>query len=484
MGSTTTSTPLRARYQEWQSQWSGLRPKVALPLLFCFFLLDVSFRSTWSKGVSSNLQSQVQHINNTWFHSLEDDLLLKDFYPPLPPADDDEYIAICMSNRNGHLDLPEFLTHHYYHMGIRKFYIMDDGSDPPLSQLVANYGIPPSSLVFQRISEDDKIIGPLPQLMMYDYCHRLFGMNHEWLGFLDVDEFLEMTDPDLTLKSYLKEAARNETIGAVAANWQVHVADGQLKRQPSNRKAYKNCLADPDLNPVRVVVEEEDDGIDDGVDEVYEGDTDESNVEGGDEATKEETAGSVDEVVKEAAGGETAEGVDAVVNKAAGGKKAGGVAEIVDKATNKTVKADHTVRRRQDEDVEADNKSNGEEDDKSNVEADEESEQGDRLEENKLVRSFVRTSAYQRALAGHTFATKGGTITVDERGQMVSTLERKGELTRNIWTVHHYALKSKEEYEASMLMGHINGVEKDWGYWDWLEFAAHVECSSLVSYVP
>ncbi len=62
-------------------------------------------------------------------------------------SSEDKYVAMRMAVKDQDLDLPEFFIHHYHHVGIRRFYIMDDGSDPPLSS-ITNYGVPNSVLTF------------------------------------------------------------------------------------------------------------------------------------------------------------------------------------------------------------------------------------------------------------------------------------------------------------------------------------------------
>lgn len=71
-------------------------------------------------------------------------------YPPLPPGDEEEYMSICIAVKNQHLDLLEWFPHYYYHHGIRRFYVMDDGSQPPIS-ILPDYGIPRSAITFTYI---------------------------------------------------------------------------------------------------------------------------------------------------------------------------------------------------------------------------------------------------------------------------------------------------------------------------------------------
>lgn len=63
-------------------------------------------------------------------------------------GDHDEYLAVCLFVRDQAQDMVEFFQHHYYEMGIRRFYVMDDGSDPPMSHYMDRFGIPEEAVDF------------------------------------------------------------------------------------------------------------------------------------------------------------------------------------------------------------------------------------------------------------------------------------------------------------------------------------------------
>ena len=171
-------------------------------------------------------------------------------YPPLPPPDEDEHIAICMAVKDQGPLLAEFLTHHFHHHGIRRFYIHDDGSDPPLSTLT--YPIPSTHLTFIRHpptpassatfprskskkrdsdkDDDDAETRPNIQESYYTNCIDRFGHKHTWMGFLDTDEFVEMVSREYTLLSWLKSWEGNGTVGALAVEWIVHTSAGYVER--------------------------------------------------------------------------------------------------------------------------------------------------------------------------------------------------------------------------------------------------------------
>ncbi|CAG8976090.1 hypothetical protein HYALB_00002368 [Hymenoscyphus albidus] len=118
--------------------------------------------------------------------------------------EDYNYIAICAALKDVPLDLPEWLIHHYNHLQIRNFYIMDGGSDPPLSTIpTVDLGIPPASVHFQF--QDQSTRGENEQLLIYQRCLQNWGKRHKWMIFLDGDEFLELTAGNETLLEFLKE---------------------------------------------------------------------------------------------------------------------------------------------------------------------------------------------------------------------------------------------------------------------------------------
>ena len=72
----------------------------------------------------------------------------------------------------------------------------------------------------------------------------MFGDRHTWIGFLDADEFLEMTGGE-TLSEFLHDWASNDTVGAVGVNWLTHSSAGLLTRPSEGaRKAFNRCIVD------------------------------------------------------------------------------------------------------------------------------------------------------------------------------------------------------------------------------------------------
>ncbi|KAG9244110.1 hypothetical protein BJ878DRAFT_507707 [Calycina marina] len=158
------------------------------------------------------------------------------------PGDEEEYVAICFTAKNESLNMPESFVHHYHHVGIRRFYIMDDGSEPPLSTY-SYPGIPREHITFVYYPKEQHHEHN-NQLFLNDECHRLFGKRHRWMAHFDVDEYLEIVRRNETLISILKGLETDPRVGQLSVNWQVHNSNNREVRQPSIRKGYTSCIDD------------------------------------------------------------------------------------------------------------------------------------------------------------------------------------------------------------------------------------------------
>lgn len=157
-------------------------------------------------------------------------------------ADVNEDVAFCIATKDHPEDLVEFFVHHYHHHGIRRFYVMDDGSSPRLSTF-NDYGIPREHVSFHYFDEAAKVISM--QTVIYSECIRLYGSKHKWMAFIDADEFIETIKPGETLLTILKELDPIPTIGALGINWRLHSSAGIIKKVSSIRKHFTSCCADP-----------------------------------------------------------------------------------------------------------------------------------------------------------------------------------------------------------------------------------------------
>ena len=161
----------------------------------------------------------------------------------------DEYLAFCVATKDQAVDLPEFLRHHYYHMNVSHFYIMDDRSNPPTSTLRPwqGWGIPDSSLTFTHYTNEEAAKHP-PGIGMQLYidkeCMERFGNRHVWMGFVDVDEYFEVHNNE-TLEGILREFEEQDSVGALGVNWRTNTSSGLLTRPESVRDSFVVCINDP-----------------------------------------------------------------------------------------------------------------------------------------------------------------------------------------------------------------------------------------------
>jgi len=165
-----------------------------------------------------------------------------------PEVPDDDYIALCLAVKDQADDLPEFFIHHYHHLGIRRFYIMDDRSTPPLSTVKEDWGIPSKYITFDEQDQYPRAGGNSEQMAIYSRCMEKWRSKHVWMGFIDTDEFIEMTSDNETLQEMLHGFQKRSNFGALAINWRMHTSSGHEERQESVRKAYVDCIWDDDEN--------------------------------------------------------------------------------------------------------------------------------------------------------------------------------------------------------------------------------------------
>jgi hypothetical protein len=158
-----------------------------------------------------------------------------------PPDSSEEYVATCMAVKDQFSDLSEVLVHHYHHLGIRRFYLMDDGSEPPLSTY-DNWGIPREHITFHYYNRTTDHV-PNMQDTVYNECINLYRSKHTWMAFLDADEMLEVTAEE-TLTELLQRLEKNRSIGALAVSWMTHTSNGLLERPESARKGFTDCIWD------------------------------------------------------------------------------------------------------------------------------------------------------------------------------------------------------------------------------------------------
>ena len=103
-------------------------------------------------------------------------------------------VAFCVLAKD-EKDLFEWIDYHRQ-LGVSKFYVMDEYSDPPLSLLIP--GFIESGLVEYRqysffwnnLWHYSGFHTKNHLRTAFDECLKVHGHKHKWLGFLDADEFI------------------------------------------------------------------------------------------------------------------------------------------------------------------------------------------------------------------------------------------------------------------------------------------------------
>ncbi|KAI7845969.1 hypothetical protein COHA_000515 [Chlorella ohadii] len=190
-----------------------------------------------------------------------------------------------MSVKDEWAELPEWVEHHLQ-IGVGKMYILDDGSQPPLSSVLAPYiasgaveyrwfnGVPrptpPASTTLVKPGVEELGAGaaaPLHrelrtnftyrnfshfQLYAYDWCLQHHRHHHTWMGFVDADEYI-LLRPDIPSLPALLE--RFEQYGGLAVFSKSFGSSGHLTRpavgtrlgftkcQPASKREYYKTIA-------------------------------------------------------------------------------------------------------------------------------------------------------------------------------------------------------------------------------------------------
>jgi hypothetical protein len=147
-------------------------------------------------------------------------------------------VAICVAIKDQAVDVREWV---YYHraIGVDKFYIWDTGSKPPLLNAVKDFVH--EGLVHYEY--DDKVPPKPgthgPQVALYDRCLERWGSSHDFMAFIDTDEFLVLRDGTPDLPTLLNDYMGH---GGLVVNWQVF-GSGGLKVRPKRGACWHQLSA-------------------------------------------------------------------------------------------------------------------------------------------------------------------------------------------------------------------------------------------------
>jgi hypothetical protein len=105
--------------------------------------------------------------------------------------------------------------------------------------------------------------------------------------------------------------------------------------------------------------------------------------------------------------------------------------------------------------------------------------------DNSHIKTIIKTSKAGPPVNPHRFATSPGSITVGEDGDEITSAAWRKPITRRRIGLHHYAVKSREEFEEKLHRGNGMTDPKKEDFWTAIEFKRpHVPCPEMAKYEP
>lgn len=142
--------------------------------------------------------------------------------------------AICAVVKDQNADIREWVDYHY-RMGFDKFYIFDDGSVVPATVVLDRYIT--DEVVVYNLHANSAFMHPI-QSRVYGHCLKRYGFRHEWMAFIDIDEFIVMTDNSTSIRHSL---GRFSKFGGVGLNWVIYGSSGFKTRPEGGVSSYTKC---------------------------------------------------------------------------------------------------------------------------------------------------------------------------------------------------------------------------------------------------
>lgn len=154
-------------------------------------------------------------------------------------ASESQYFAICVAAKDQHADINEWVVHHEK-LGAGRIYVYDDNSDPPMRDELESH-IQSGLVKYHFIEHDVHTRLEHPQIWVYTNCIQQYRALHQFMAFIDVDEFLILRDPSLpSLPAMLHEY---EAYGGLVVNWVLFGSSGHVHRPKGGTLAsYTKCL--------------------------------------------------------------------------------------------------------------------------------------------------------------------------------------------------------------------------------------------------
>lgn len=150
-----------------------------------------------------------------------------------------KYLGLCAIIRDEDPFLDEWMAY-YLHLGVKAFFLYDNGSRVPLRQSLARFAGAGGASV--RVHEAP---GKAMQMAAYNHCLGAYADRCRWMAFVDVDEFIVPEEHD-ALAPMLEEF---EPHAGLAVNWKVFGTGGH-KLRPAGLQLENYTKALHDAHPI------------------------------------------------------------------------------------------------------------------------------------------------------------------------------------------------------------------------------------------
>lgn len=129
------------------------------------------------------------------------------------------YASICAIAKDEDVSLKEWALFHLA-TGFEHFYIYDNGSKKPISELLADY------VANGLVTVIDFPLQEKQQLSAYYHCLQCFSNDSVWIAFIDIDEFITpLKNSDI--KDFLDDYRE---FGGIGIHWNMFGSNGYIKR--------------------------------------------------------------------------------------------------------------------------------------------------------------------------------------------------------------------------------------------------------------
>lgn len=111
---------------------------------------------------------------------------------------------------------------YYLSLGVESFYIYDNGSKDNLKSKLEEFNDSVTYIFFS---------GKARQMDAYNDCLNKYGRLYEYMGFIDIDEFIYIKDKQVSLPEYLDSFFQKKSEGGIAINWQIF-GSSHIEKKP------------------------------------------------------------------------------------------------------------------------------------------------------------------------------------------------------------------------------------------------------------